>query len=303
MTVRVFTPFAGRVRRILADIGQQVEKNESLAEIESPDFGQAQTDARKSESDLKLAGRNLSRLRELFAHGAAAKKDLEAAEDSQSQAEAEHARAVAKIAAYGANAVSLDEIFALRSPLAGTVVDKSLCPGLEVRPDQMLANVAEITQPLFTVSDPARLWIQIDATEIDLPKMQPGREFTFTSRAFPNQTFTGRVEKISEFIDQNTRTIKVRGAVDNSRRQLKAEMFVSVNLPGTDAAAISIPASAVFLKGEKQYVFIQTQPGQFTRREVTIGAEQAGRVMILHGLQAGQQVVTDGCILLQQLLE
>jgi pyruvate/2-oxoglutarate dehydrogenase complex dihydrolipoamide acyltransferase (E2) component len=61
VTVRVFTPFAGRVRKITADIGQTVEKRGSLAEVESPDFGQAQADARKAESDLKLAERNLTR--------------------------------------------------------------------------------------------------------------------------------------------------------------------------------------------------------------------------------------------------
>lgn len=303
VTVRIFTPFAGRVRSLATDLGQTVEKNSPLAEIESPDFGQAQADARKAESDLKLAERNLARLRELFAHGAAAQKDVEAAEANQSQAEAEQARAAAKIAAYGANADLLDEVFALRSPLAGTVVDKNINPGQEIRPDQMLANMPEVTAPLFVVSDPAHLWIQIDATEVDLPQMPPGREFTFTSRAFPGQTFTGRVEKVAEFIDANTRTIKVRGAVDNARRQLKAEMFVTVNLPSDEAAALSVPATAVFLKGEKHFVFVQDQPGQFTRQEVAIGSEQAGRVRILTGLQAGQSVVTNGCILLQQLME
>ena len=242
-------------------------------------------------------------MRELFAHGAAAQKDVEAAEDVQTQTEAEHARAASKLTAYGATADSLDEIFILQTPLAGTVVDKSVNPGQEIRPDQMLANVPEITQPLFVVSDPERLWIQIDATEVDLPRLQPGREFTFTSRAFPDQAFTGRVDKVSEFIDSNTRTIKVRGSVDNSRRRLKAEMFVSVNVPSDEVANISVPAAAVFLKGEKHFVFIQEQPGQFARREVAIGSEQAGRVLILNGLQAGQQVVTDGCIFLQQRME
>jgi cobalt-zinc-cadmium efflux system membrane fusion protein len=303
VTVRVFTPFAGRVRKLTADLGQQVETNGALAEVESPDFGQAQADARKAESDLKLTARTLARLRELFAHGAAAQKDVEAAEDAQAQAEAEHSRAVSKIAAYGAEAGSPDEIFVLRSPLAGTVVDKSVGPGQEIRADQMLANIPEITAPLFVVSDPARLWIQIDATEVDLPHLQPGHEFTFTSRAFPGQTFKGRVDKVSEFIDPNTRTIKVRGSVDNSQRLLKAEMFVNVSLPDGQAATLSVPAAAVFLKGDKHFVFVQEKPGVFARQEVAIGSEEAGRVLILNGLQAGQQVVTDGCVFLQEVLE
>jgi len=303
VTVRVFTPFAGRVRTLAADLGQTVEKDAALATVESADFGQAQADARKAGSDLKLAQRNLARLRELLAHGAAAQKDVEAAESAAVQAETENTRASSRLAAYGANADSLDEIFTLRTPLAGTVVDKNVNPGQEIRPDQMLANLPEVTAPLFVVSDPTRLWIQIDATEVDLPHLPPGREFTFTTRAFPDQIFTGRVDKVAAFLDANTRTIKVRGEVDNSRRALKAEMFVSVNLPGDEAATLSVPAAAVFLKGDKHFVFIQDQPGQFTRQEVAIGSEQAGRVLVLNGLQAGQQVVTDGCMLLQQLME
>ena len=303
VTVRVFTPFAGRVRKITADLGQTVEKNASLAEVESPDFGQAQADARKAESDLKLAEQSLARVLELFAHGAVAQKDVEAAEDVQAQAEAEHTRAISKIAAYGANADSLDGIFVLQTPLAGTVVDKSVNSGQEIRPDQMLANIPEITAPLFVVSDPTRLWIQIDATEVDVPCLQPGSEFTFTSRAIPGETFTGRVDRVSEFIDPNTRTIKVRGSVDNPSRVLKAEMFVNVILPGGETHYISVPAAAVFLKGEKHYVFVQEKPGEFSRQEVATGSEHDGHVLILNGLQAGQQVVTDGCIFLQQLME
>jgi membrane fusion protein, heavy metal efflux system len=166
----------------------------------------------------------------------------------------------------------------------------------------MLANVPQFTAPLFVVTDPSRLWIQIDATEADLPHLRPGAEFTFVSRAFPDQTFTGRVATVSEFLDSTTRTIRVRGTVDNPQRLLKAEMFVSVNLPGEVTAGVSVPAKAVFLSGAKHYLFVEDQPGQFQRQEVRLGSEQGGQVVILAGVAAGQRVVTDGCILLQQSL-
>ena len=95
----------------------------------------------------------------------------------------------------------------------------------------------------------------------------------------------------------------MRGSVDNSRRLLKAEMFVSVNLPQQEALAASVPANAVFLRGEKHYVFLEDQPGEFRRKEVTIGSEYDGQIPILAGLQPGQRVVTDGCLLLQQILK
>ncbi len=301
-TVRVFTPFAGIVRKLLVEVNQPVTKGMPLAEIQSADFGQALADARKAGSDFRRTERNLERLRDLFEHGAAPRKDLDSAEADFASARAEKERAEARLAIYGASATATSQGFLLPSPLDGVLVERNVTPGQEVRPDQMLANMPQFTAPLFVVTDPSRLWIQIDATEIDLPHLRPGCEFTFSTRAFPGQTFTGRVETVSEFIDPATRTIKVRGSVDNRQRLLKAEMFVSVTLPERQAPGASVPTNAVFLKGDKHYVFVEEQPGRFARHEVKLGSEQDGHVLVVAGLERGQRVVTEGCVLLQQQL-
>src|SRR5438552_3577831 len=80
VTVRIFTPFAGRVTRLLVEPGRAVKQGDPLALIASPDYGQAQADARKAATDFVLAERNLSRVRELFEHGAAPQKELQSAE-------------------------------------------------------------------------------------------------------------------------------------------------------------------------------------------------------------------------------
>jgi cobalt-zinc-cadmium efflux system membrane fusion protein len=301
-TVRVFTPFAGIVRRLFVEVNQTVTKGAPLAQIQSAEFGQALADARKAESDERRTALNLSRLQDLFQHGAAPRKDLESGEADAATARAEKDRTEARLAIYGVTLGWTNQDFLLPSPLSGVTVEKNLTPGQEVRPDQMLANMPNVTAPLFVITDPTRLWIQIDATEQELPVLGKGREFTFSTRAFPEQTFTGRVEVVSEFIDPATRTIKVRGTVDNPGRQLKAEMFVSVTVPGQEQAAASVPSKAVFLKGEQHYVFVEEQPGRFARKAVEIGSEQGGRILVRAGLQAGQRVVTEGCILLQQSL-
>ena len=302
-TVRVFSPFAGIVRNLFIEVSQPVKKGAPLAEIQSGEFGQAQAEARKAASDFRRAEHNLIRVRDLAEHGAAPRKDLESAEADFASAQAEKERAEARLAIYGTAPASAGQGFLLPSPLDGILVEKNVTPGQEVRPDQMLANAPQFTLPLFVVTDPSRLWIQIDATEVDLPHLRPGREFTFTTRGFPNQTFTGRVEIVSESLDPATRMIKVRGTVDNARRLLKAEMFVSVNLPGEEASGASVPTKAIFLKGEKHYVFIEQQPGQFTRQEVSVGPEQDGHILVVVGVQRGQRVVTDGCILLEQTMK
>jgi cobalt-zinc-cadmium efflux system membrane fusion protein len=304
VTARVFTPFAGIVRHVKAEVNEPVNKNLPLADIQSADFGQAQADWRKAVSDFRRTERALTRSRELFEHGAAPRKDLESVEAEFASSSAEKQRTEQRLAIYGALADSTNGDFLLPSPLDGILVERNITPGQEVRPDQMLANIPQITAPLFVITDPSRLWILIDASDGDLAYLQPGQNFTFITRAFPDQVFNGTVAVVSEFIDPATRTIKVRGTVNNSARLLKAEMFVNLTLPGPQKAfAASVPQRAVFLKGDKHFVFIEEQPGQFARHEVQVGPEQEGHVAIIAGLSAGQRVVTDGCVLLQQILK
>jgi membrane fusion protein, heavy metal efflux system len=302
-TVRVFTPFAGRVRRVLVDVGEKVVKGTPLAEVESPDFGQAQAETRTADSDERLAESNLARLHELYDNGAAPLKDLEAAEADEARAASNRARARARLATYGASADSVDGVFLLRSPIAGTVVERNVTPGQEIRPDQMLANAPQLFSPLFVMSDPTRLWIQIDATEAELSCLAPGTRFRFTSSAFPERVFEGRVDRVSASIDPGTHTVRARGLVANPDRALKAEMFVSVDVPAHASRDVSVPSQAVFLKGDRHFVFVEGPPGTFTRREVLISAEHDTRVLVSMGVRSGERVVTDGCVLLEQLLD
>ncbi len=301
VTVRVFSPFGGRVSKILVETGQTLETDAELARIASPDYGQAQADLRKSVSDLTLAERTVARVRELFEHGAAPRKDLQSAEADLSRAQSEKQRAEARMTLYGGNPNAVDQLYPLKTPIGGIVVEKNLNPGQEVRPDQMLASAPQLMAPLFVVTDPARLWVQIDANEADLGNLKPGQPFKIQARGYPGREFDGRIEFFSDFLDPVTRTVKIRGTVDNAARLLKAEMFVTIELQVESQIGFDVPAKAVFLKGEKHYLFIEDSVGEFTRREIKPGPEHDGKIRIPDGLKAGQRVVGDGSMLLEQL--
>src|SRR5262249_11390823 len=140
-------------------------------------------------------------------------------------------------------------------------------------------------------------------TEFDLDGLAPGVPFRFSCAAWPGRNFSGAVRVVGAGLDPATHTVQVRGDVLDSRHELKPEMFVSVDVPRQAIAGTSVPAAAVYLHGDRHFVFVEQLPGCFTRREVTLGAEDADRVVVTAGVRAGERVVSDGAILLQQLLD
>lgn len=298
-TVRVFTPFTGRVERILAQPGQSVAKGQVLAVIASPDFGQAQADQSRAESDFALTEKNLARLRELEQNGVAARKDLQAAEAEQARAAAELQRARRRVALYGGAGRGIDQNYSLVSPIAGVIVEKNINPGQEVRPDQATANVP----PLYVITDPASLWIQLDAAEKNLPQLARGKVVTVRTPAYPDQTFSARVDAVADFLDPTTRTIKVRCSLDNAGRKLKSEMFVTASVDFNGATELLVPSRSMYFQNEKNYLFIDEGNGKFTRRPVKAGDVRDNRTEILEGLNEGEKVVTEGTLMLQQVLK
>jgi len=292
-TQRIYPPFAGRVLAIRADLGQSVRAGAPLALLASPDFGQAQADTAKAHAGQQLAQQALARQRELFEAGIVARKDLEQAEAEAASARAESARAAARTRLYG-SAGAVNQQLAISASIAGVVVERHLNPGQELRPDQ----AAPDTPALFVITDPATLWVQIDARESDLASLRPGDGFTLQVPAYPGESFTGRVTATADAIDPNTRTIKVRGLVPNADRRLKAEMLATAHISQNRSSGVVVPASAVVLGNNRHTVFVEREAGVFEPRSVTLGHEGPRDVVIASGLQAGEKVVTQNVLLL-----
>ncbi len=298
-TVRVATPFAGRVMEVLAQPGATVKAGQPLAMLTSPDYGVAQADARKAAADSAVAAKSLARQRELYQAGIIAQKDMDQAQADNARAAADLARTQAALRMYGAaGGDAVNQRFALRSPIEGLVVERNINQGMEVRPDQ------QPNAPLFLITDPTTLWAQLDAAEADLGLFKPGINVQLSSAAYPGETFTGTVVKIADYVDPSSRSVKVRLAVANADRRLKAEMFVTAKVQAASFQGISVPSKAVFLADNKNYVFVRTSttPNVFERREVKLGVTMPGTSEVVSGLKAGDVVITDGNLYLQDIL-
>lgn len=295
-TVRVLPPLAGRVLSVSARPGDVVRAGQALALMSAPDLGQSQADARKAVQDRALAQKTLARIEELHAAGVAPAKDLQAAQADLARADSEQARTAARLAMYGAEAGAIDQRFALRSPIGGVVVERNLNAGQELRPDQPMERVP------FVVSDPAHLWFVLDVAEADIGVLKTGAQVVLRSPLLGDETVTGRIVHVADSVDPQTRTVKVRGNVENKDRRLKAEMFVTAELKVASAPGLVVPANAVYLRGDRNFVFVESGAGRFTRRTVNLGTAFNGSQVVLEGLKADEKVVVDGALLLQRML-
>ena len=293
LTQRIYAPFAGRVTQIRVDLGQRVSKGASLLSVSSPEFGAAQADAAKAMADAKVADKTLARQKELFESGIAARKDLEQADADAARAQAEADRANARTRLYGGGH-QVNQQLTLMADLSGMVVERNVNPGQELRSEQSGPGMPA----LFVVTDPSQLWVQIDAKEADVATLKPGSSFDLLVQALPGQVFKGKVVAAADFIDPVTRTIKIRGAIANPQRLLKAEMLGTARIQRQLGQGVVVPATGVFLRGTQHRVFVETAPGTYEVREVALTYEGAKESVVSSGLSVGDKVVTDNGLLL-----
>ena len=293
-TQRIYPAFAGRVMAIRADVGQAVKSGTMLAQLASPDFGMAQADTAKAGAEARYSQKSLQRQRELFEAGIIARKDLDQAEFDAARTQAEIQRTQARTKLYGGGSGNINQQLGLLTSINGTVVERNLNPGQEVRPDQSGPGVPA----LFVVTDPTSLWVQIDARESEIGTLKIGSSFELVIPSLGGQKFEGRVTAAADYIDPATRTIKVRGVVANPNRLLKAEMLATARIERQLGSGVVIPSQAVSLLGIQHSVMVQTQPGVFESRMVSLSYQGPKNTVVSSGLEAGDQVVSENMLLL-----
>jgi cobalt-zinc-cadmium efflux system membrane fusion protein len=311
----------GRLVRLYAGQGSRVRKGQKLAELESADIDQAESDYLKALADaenarrtaaaeVKLAQETYDRTKVLYEKTIAPGKNLQAAEHDLEVAKASAASSIAgtraaltaarrKLLILGLKDSAIDAlstktdlaaVFSLNSPIDGIVVERNATIGATVGPD---AN-------LFKIIDISRVWIDANVFEKDLERVKNGQEVKLKVPAFPNTTFSGKVILISSVVDPDTRSVKVRTEVLNPDGRLKPDMFANVEIiTDLNRGGISVPQSAVLNDGGKTVVFVAEGDG-YKKRVVTEGIKGNDQVEIIDGLAAGDKVVVKGNYLLLQ---
>lgn len=300
-SVRMTARVAGRVVRVLADVGDRVKAGQTLATLEGSEVTAALARHRTGTVRKEAARKSLERAERLLDMQAISRAEVELrrAESEAVSAEADAARQELMRLGLDPDAMAPDpgglSEFPILAPLSGVVLERTVAPGLLV----------EREATLFEIADLATVWAVVDVYEKDLGQLQERGEVEVRTDAYPGVIFTGRIALVEPALDEASRTAHVRVVLDNSSKRLRPGLFVTVAVPlrgASEVEATVVPDGAGQKFSGLTAVFVEKSPGLFELRPVETGQEAHGVVEIRHGLQAGERVVVEGAFILKSEL-
>jgi len=322
-TTPVFSPFSGRVTKLVAHAGDVVKKGDPLLQVEASEFVQGQNDLIAAAAALGLAKAQLSltetaekRQHELYDAKGAALKDWQ-----QSQVDLANAQAAFKTAQIGLAAVrnrlrilgrSESEIAAIEAapdslrmaseamvpaPIGGTVITRSVGPG------EYINSAASNGNQIFTIGDLSSVWLVANLREADAPVAHLGDQIEVNVLAYPGRVFKGQLTYVAPTIDPNTRRLAVRAEIRNEDGALKPEMFANFRIisPQGAATAPAVPEISVIYEGENARLWVANPADKtIALRQIKVGRVRDGLVEVTEGIKTGETVVTKGALFIDR---
>ncbi len=289
---------SGRVERVTAVAGDRVSAGSVLAVISSPEIAELHGKEIEAQARVSLAQSTLRRLRRLSELGAAAGKDLAAAEAEITTAQAEVGHIRASLRALGSDertrGHSISSV-ALRAPISGTITARHLNAGAGV----------QAGASIFSIADLSTVWVIANVPESQINTMRIGTPAEVRSPALGQSIAQGRVTYIDPVLNEQTRTGRVRLDVSNPKEQLRIGTFVEVHFESGASQAeaateLVVPDEAVQTVENKTIVFVPAaKPAHFEPREIQVGGQAGGLRKVIAGLTAGERVVTKGSFVLK----
>jgi len=286
--VALGAPVSGRIATIEVTTGATVEKGQKLLTIDSPDLASINADVIEAKHSRLLAQQVAERAELLLSQGAGSQADVDQARASLANAREEEERSARAQTALGG--AQQGSAYTLKSPIAGTVVDRAASVGNSVG--------AASGGPLLTIADLSTVWVLVDVFEQDLPYVRVGNRATVITTELRGQSFEGEVGYVSEVVDATARTARARVELSNPERKLLPGMFAQVAIRGQEVATAWVPTSAVLARRDEYFVFVKGEGDQYRARAVEVGRGDADHTAIVRGLEPGEEVVTRGAILL-----
>ena len=316
-TTPVFSPYSGRVSRLIAKPGDHVERGAPLFAIEASEFVQGQNDlvtavagVDKAKSRLQLAKQVEKRQKELLAIKGGALKDLEQAQSDLVNAQGDMRSAEITLAAarnrlriLGRTDEEIDKLektdrigaeTIVNAPIGGTIIQRKVGLGQYIN--------TGASDPIFTVGDLSTVWLVANVRESDAPKMKVGAPVEVSVLAYPGRIFNARLSYVAPALDPNTRRLPVRAEIQNPGRELLPEMFASFRIVSGESRLMpAVPQDAVVYEGAQARVWVaRPEQKSVVTRPIEVGATTNGLVEVHKGLSVGETVVASGTLFIDR---
>ena len=312
----VFSPYAGRVTKLLARPGDAVTQGQPLFTIEAADTVQAQNDFvaasgafNKAKSAVDLAQLQDKRAKDLFEGKAVPLKDyqqtqvtlIQAQNDLRStQTALEAARNKLRILGLTEEAITafqekgrINPETTILSPITGTVVQRKIGPGQYVN--------AGASDPVFVIGNLSTVWLTAFVRETEASAVSVGQEVTFNVLALPGRDLTARIDYVAAAIDPGTRRLLVRATIANTEGLLKPEMFANVTIySASDHPAIGVPKQALIYEGDQVRVWVAHPDKSIELRQIKIGLTNGNLVEVQGNLNPDEQIITKGSLFIDR---
>jgi membrane fusion protein, heavy metal efflux system len=318
-TTPVFSPYSGRVTRVIAKLGDRVKRGDRLLAIEATEFAQAQNDLvgaaaalNSANAQFKLAQTNEQRKQGLYRGKAGSlqdwqqsQADLTTARNNLRSAETALAAVRSRLRILGITdaeigalerAQRIDPVAYVLAPISGTVTDRQVGPGQYIQ--------SGASAPVFSIGNLSSVWLVANVREVDAPLMRKGAPVEVRVLAFPGRVFRAKLDYIAPSIDPNTRRLAVRAEIANANGALKPEMFASFSIAaGGESESAAVPPQAIVYEGDSARVWVMQQGNSLGLRQIRTGRTRDGMVEVLSGLKPGERVVTAGALFIDRAAE
>jgi len=290
--VRVFPPVSGRVVALSVHPGDVVSKGQTIAILESSDAAGARSEYEKASIEAARTAQAEKRAELLLEHEAMSQKDYEDIHAQAGAATSDLVRAQQRLRMLGLSSVASSDQVRVRAPRAGVVVEIGAANG-------ELSKSLDNANSIATIADLSSVWVVGDVYEKDLSLVNRGTPARLSFAAFPNEEWKGTVANVSDVLDSNTRSVKVRVVLPNPAHKLKPEMFATIRVVGHKETLTRVPTTAVLHDGGATFVMVRRADGSYEKRTVQVASSQPDNTEIRSGLRPGETIVVSGAELLR----
>jgi cobalt-zinc-cadmium efflux system membrane fusion protein len=292
LVTRIGASVTGRVTEVLAEVGDTVSAGQTLAYVSSPELTTAQLAFLRAAANQSLAERAVDRARQLIQADVIGSAELQRRETELSISKAELRAAEDQLQIMGLPASAIDKLKTqgklhtqanITARLSGVVLERKVSQGQVVQPGDQL----------FTVAELSNVWVVGALPEQAARTVQRGQKVDIIVPAIEQQ-LTGKVVFVSDTIQPETRTVAIRTQLDNPGRELKPQMLATLRIAANPTLMVVVPEGAVVREGDRDHVFVQTEPNTFRLTPVVLGAAVNKQRPVLKGLDEGATVVVQG---------